>query len=76
MRLHRELREQEEIERGLSAKEAHYAAQRRFGNDLVLREESHDMWGWNWLERLFPGCPLRTANQLHKNPGFTGSCCD
>ena len=34
MRLHRELREQEEIERGLSPKEAHYAVQRRFGNDL------------------------------------------
>jgi hypothetical protein len=46
MRLHRELREQEQIERGLSPKEARYAAQRRFGNDLVLREESRDMWGW------------------------------
>jgi hypothetical protein len=52
MRLHRELREQEQIERGLSPEEAHYAAQRRFGNDLVLREESRDMWGWTWLENL------------------------
>ena len=34
MRLHHELREQEQIERGLSPREAHYAAQRRFGNDL------------------------------------------
>jgi predicted permease len=50
MRLHRQLREQEEIEGGLSPKEAHYAAQRRFGNDLVLREEIRDMWGWNWFE--------------------------
>ncbi len=52
MRLHREMREQEQIERGLLPKEAHYAAQRRFGNDLVLREESREMWGWNWLENL------------------------
>ena len=37
MRLHRELREKEQIERGLSPKEAHCAVQRRFGNDLVLR---------------------------------------
>jgi hypothetical protein len=35
-RLHRELREQEEIERGLSPNEAHYAARWRFGNDLLL----------------------------------------
>lgn len=45
MRLHREMREREEIERGVSPEEAHYAAQRRFGNDLILREESRDMWG-------------------------------
>jgi hypothetical protein len=32
MRLHRELREQEQIERGVSPKEAHYATQIRFGN--------------------------------------------
>ena len=70
MRLHRELREREEIERGLSPKEAHYAAQRRFGNDLVLREESCDVWGWNWLEHLVWDIRfgLRT---LFKNSGFT-----
>ena len=46
MRLHRELREREEIARGLSPEEAHYAALRRFGNDLLLREESRDIWNW------------------------------
>ena len=70
MRLHRELREQEQIACGLSPKEAHYAAQKRFGNDLVLREESREMWGWNWLENLWQDIchGLRT---LRKNPGFT-----
>ena len=53
MRPHRELREQEEIERGLSSQEAHYAMQRRFGNELLLREKSRDMWARNWLEHLW-----------------------
>lgn len=52
LRLHRELREREQIEAGVDPEEARYAAHRRFGNDLVLREESRDMWGWSWLENL------------------------
>ncbi|MHB8653030.1 MAG: ADOP family duplicated permease [Terriglobia bacterium] len=70
MRLHRELREQEQIEHGLSTEDAHYAAQRRFGNDLVLREESRDMWGWNWLENLLQDVRYG-LRQLRRNLGFT-----
>jgi hypothetical protein len=71
MRLHRELREQELIERGLSPEEAHYAAQRRFGNDLVLREGSRDMWGWNWLEDTLQDIRFGLRMFL-KSPGFAG----
>ena len=70
MRLHRELREQEEIERGLSPKEAHYAAQRRFGNDLVLREESRNMWGWSSVEQLIQDVRYG-VRQLRLSPAFT-----
>ncbi|HEV2498390.1 MAG TPA: ABC transporter permease [Terriglobia bacterium] len=69
MRLHQELREQEQVERGVSSGEAHYAVQRRFGNKLVLREEGLDMWGWNWLEQS--GQDLRFASRnLLKDRGF------
>lgn len=52
MRLHRELRQQEKIERGVPPEEAHYAANRRFGNDQLLREQSRDIWGLNWSAYL------------------------
>jgi putative ABC transport system permease protein len=72
MRLHRELRAQEEVEHGLPPTEARYAAQRRFGNDLVLREESRDMWGWNWLESMLSDARF-ALRQLRRNPGFTAA---
>jgi predicted permease len=50
MRLHVELREQEQIQAGLSPREARQAASRRFGNATVLKEKSHMAWGWEWLE--------------------------
>ena len=70
MRLHRELRAQEEVKQGLPPAEARYAAQRRFGNDLALREESRDMWGWNWFEMILHDVRF-ALRQLRRNPGFT-----
>ncbi len=70
MRLHRELRERGLIEAGDAPEEARYAARRRFGNDLVLREESRDMWRWSWLENLTYDVRYG-LRMLAKNPGFT-----
>src|SRR5260370_31971948 len=50
MRLHRELREQDQIQTGLSPREARQTASRRFGNTTLLMEQSHMVWGWEWLE--------------------------
>jgi putative ABC transport system permease protein len=70
MRLHRELREQERIEAGVAPEEAWYAARRRFGNEIVLREESREMWGWNWLEYFVQDVRFG-LRMLARNPGFT-----
>ena len=52
MRLHLELREQDQIQAGLSPREARHAASRQFGNAMLLTEKSHMAWGWEWLEVL------------------------
>src|SRR5262249_51804077 len=70
MRLHRDLRARELGDDGASPEDAHYAAQRRFGNTLQLREEIHQAWGWTWLDRLV--LDLRYgARRLRQSPGFT-----
>jgi predicted permease len=70
MRLHRDLKERELVESGVAPEEAHYAAQRHFGNSLVLREESRDAWKWNWLEHLAQDVSYG-LRVLRKAPGFT-----
>ena len=45
-----ELEEEEQRERGLSSKDARYAAMRAFGNTTLIREQTQATWSWNWLE--------------------------
>jgi putative ABC transport system permease protein len=71
MRLHVELRERQLREAGLSEREARIAAQRRFGNLLRLREDSHEAWGWTWLEQSIRDARYG-ARSLARTPLFTG----
>jgi putative ABC transport system permease protein len=70
MRLHMELRGEEEAARGASSQDAQFAAQRRFGNALLLRERSQDAWGWTWLVQMVQDVRYG-ARTLSLAPGFT-----
>jgi predicted permease len=53
MRLHLELRGEQQVGSGGEASDASAAARRRFGNPTVLREKSRSARGWEWLEDFF-----------------------
>jgi len=70
MRLHIELRAADNRRRGLAVDEAAYAARRRFGNPLKLREEARDMWGFSALERA-AGDLRYAVRQVLRRPAWT-----
>src|SRR5258708_610071 len=68
MSLHRELRAEKLRQAGTP--EAELAARKQFGNALLLREVSRDLWGWRFLENL-PQDLRYALRQFRKNPLFT-----
>jgi predicted permease len=70
MRLHLELRREEQIASGLSAEAARQAAQRRFGNTTRIKEKSLLAWGWSWLETLLQDAAYGVRSML-RTPAVT-----
>ncbi len=70
MRYHLEQRTAEKLADGLSPEEAHYAAQRKFGNTAVIQERAREARGWGSLERFGKDLQFATR-QLIRSPGFT-----
>ena len=72
MRLHLQLREQQLREQGLPADQASHEAQRRFGNALLLRQDSVDAWGWRWW-RDFAQDLRHALRSLRRHKAFTAT---
>src|SRR6201997_5881164 len=65
-----DLEEEEQRDRGLTPEEARHAALRAFGNPTLIREQTRDIWSWNWLESLGRGLRF-CVRSLRRTPGFT-----
>ena len=64
------LEEEEQRERGLSAKEAHHAALRAFGNPTLIREQTRAVWSWSMIESLLRDLKIGLRTLL-RTPGFS-----
>jgi predicted permease len=67
---HLRMAEQDRLDRGETAVEAHAHTQREFGNVLLTKEVARAQWGWVWLEQFVMDIRyvLRT---MRRSPGFT-----
>jgi putative ABC transport system permease protein len=70
MRFHLEMKIEENTEGGMLPEEAFYAAQRQFGNRMLLREVSKEMWGFRSLETFWHDVRFG-VRMLFKSPTFT-----
>jgi predicted permease len=67
-----ELEEEEQRLRGLPPEQARRAARRAFGNTTLIKEHTHEAWGWAPFERLFQD--IRYAfRQQRRSPGFAAA---
>jgi predicted permease len=67
---HLRMAAQERMEQGESPEQARASAVREFGNVILVKEVTRDMWGFRGLETLLQDLHY-SLRQLRRNPGFT-----
>ena len=67
---HLRMAAQERVEKGETPEQARASAAREFGNVLLVKETTRDMWGFGWVETLAQDVRYG-MRQLKRNPGFT-----
>ncbi|HEX8092005.1 MAG TPA: ABC transporter permease [Blastocatellia bacterium] len=70
MRFHLQMKEEENLSRGMPPEEARLTARRQFGNVTLAKEDSRDMWAFRHLETLWQDLRYG-ARMLLKNKNFT-----
>jgi predicted permease len=70
IRLHLDLRRQQQTDRGLPASAAARAAHLKFGNTTLIKEKSMTIWGWGGLES-FLGDVAHGTRSLLRSPALT-----